>query len=167
LLFYKNIINPETMVEISALLTEISRTIWGPPLIAALLVISIYFSLKLKFLQISRLKLALKYVIEGKKHQKGKGDISNFASLCTALSATLGTGNIVGVALAITTGGPGAIFWMWIAAFFGMAVKYAEGLLAVKYRQTGSDGKIAGGPCITLRWDWAVNFSPRHLRFSE
>ncbi|MDR2812680.1 MAG: sodium:alanine symporter family protein [Puniceicoccales bacterium] len=128
------------------LVMAINRTIWGLPLITALLGISIYFSFKLKFLQISRLKLAIKYVIDGKKYQDGKGDISNFASFCAALSATLGTGNIVGVALAVTTGGPGAIFWMWIAAFFGMAAKYAEGLLAIKYRQMGSDGKIAGGP---------------------
>jgi AGCS family alanine or glycine:cation symporter len=108
--------------------------------------ISIYFSFKLKFLQISRLKLATKYIIADKKCEGDRGDISNFASLCTALSATLGTGNIVGVAIAIAIGGPGTIFWMWIAALFGMAVKYAEGLLAIKYRRTGSDGKIAGGP---------------------
>ncbi|GHT98881.1 transporter [Alphaproteobacteria bacterium] len=135
------------MSELEGIIISISRMIWGIPLIAALLGIGIYFSFKLRFLQVSHLKLAIKYVISGDKHSdKYVGDISNFASLCTALSATIGTGNIVGVALAITTGGPGALFWIWISAFFCMALKYAEGVLAIKYRTVGSDGKISGGP---------------------
>ncbi|MDR3179973.1 MAG: sodium:alanine symporter family protein [Holosporaceae bacterium] len=129
-------------------ITIISRTIWGIPLISILAFVSIYFSFKLNFLQFFRLKQAIKYLLEKNNDASSKsmGDISNFASLCTALSATVGTGNIVGVALAVSTGGPGALFWMWIAAFFGMAAKYAEGFLAIKYRRIGADGKIAGGP---------------------
>jgi AGCS family alanine or glycine:cation symporter len=129
-------------------ITMVSRTIWGIPLISILAFVSIYFSFKLNFLQFFRLKQAIKYLLEKKEDTQGQpaGDISNFASLCTALSATVGTGNIVGVALAISTGGPGALFWMWVAAFFGMAAKYAEGFLAIKYRLIGADGKIAGGP---------------------
>ncbi|GHT92471.1 transporter [Alphaproteobacteria bacterium] len=135
------------MTELESILISISRMIWGIPLIAALLGTGVYFSFKLKFLQVSHLKLAIKYVINGdKQSDKYVGDISNFASLCTALSATIGTGNIVGVALAITTGGPGALFWIWISAFFCMILKYAEGVLAIKYRTVGSDGKISGGP---------------------
>jgi AGCS family alanine or glycine:cation symporter len=117
-------------------------------LVIVLVGMSAYFSLKLKFPQIRMLKSAIGYLLGKRKDGSGQilGDISHFASLCTAMSATIGTGNIVGVALAIVTGGPGALFWMWMAAFFGMAAKYAEGFLAIKYRQIGSDGKIAGGP---------------------
>jgi AGCS family alanine or glycine:cation symporter len=129
-------------------ISTISAAIWGFPLIALLIGVSVYFSFKLKMVQIFSLKEGLNYVMckDNSEGESTFGDISNFASLCTALSATIGTGNIVGVALAVVTGGPGAIFWMWIAAFFGMAAKYAEGVLAIKYRKIGSDGKIAGGP---------------------
>ncbi|MDR0556083.1 MAG: sodium:alanine symporter family protein [Holosporaceae bacterium] len=127
-------------------IVEISRIIWGWPLITALSGCGVFLSLKLKFPQIFRLKTAIKYIMSEKEEENLIGDVSNFASLCTALSATVGTGNIVGVALAIAAGGPGVLFWIWVSAFFGMAVKYAEGMLAVKYRQIGSDKKIAGGP---------------------
>jgi AGCS family alanine or glycine:cation symporter len=136
-------------VMFESFLISVSRFIWGLPLIIALLGVSIYFSFKLKFVQFFHLRSAFKYMLKGSKEGTA-GDVSNFASLCTALSATLGVGNIVGVALAISTGGPGALFWIWIATFLGMAVKYAEGLLAVKYRQIGSDGSMAGGPMYYL-----------------
>jgi AGCS family alanine or glycine:cation symporter len=91
--------------------------------------------------------LALKYLFgKSDDDDKGKGDVSSFAALCTALAATIGTGNIVGVATAIKLGGPGALFWMWVAAFFGMTTKYAEGLLAVKYRKVDDNGQMSGGP---------------------
>jgi len=86
------------------------------------------------------------------KNSNKEGDVSSFAALCTALSATIGTGNIVGVATAIKVGGPGALFWMWLAAVFGMATKYAECLLAVKYRKTDANGQMVGGPMYYLQY---------------
>ncbi|MFU2075425.1 alanine/glycine:cation symporter family protein [Gallibacterium anatis] len=126
------------------ILAEIDSFIWGPPLLILLAGTGIYFSIRLGFLQIKALPRALRYLFQ--KGNSGEGDVSAFAALCTALSATIGTGNIVGVATAIQAGGPGAIFWMWIVAFFGMATKYAECLLAVKYRVKDKNGFMAGGP---------------------
>lgn len=126
------------------ILAEIDSFIWGPPLLILLAGTGIYFSLRLGFLQIKSLPRALRYLFQ--RGNSGEGDVSAFAALCTALSATIGTGNIVGVATAIQAGGPGAIFWMWIVAFFGMATKYAECLLAVKYRVKDKNGFMAGGP---------------------
>ena len=115
-------------------LTTLDNLIWGPPLLVLLMGTGLYLTLRLGLLQVVRLPLALKLVFFPAKHDDKAGDVSSFAALCTALSATIGTGNIVGVATAIKLGGPGALFWMWMAAFLGMATKYAEGLLAVKYR---------------------------------
>ena len=130
------------------LLLSINNFIWGPTLLILLVGTGIYFTVKLKLIQISKLRLAFKYVfskdeIEGEDIE---GDVSSFAALCTALSSTIGTGNIVGVATAVVAGGPGAILWMWIAAFFGMATKYAEGVLAIKFREIDENGEMAGGP---------------------
>lgn len=100
-------------------------------------------------MQIFKLPKALSLIFRAQN--TGSGDIDSFKALCTALSATVGTGNIVGVATAIHAGGPGALFWMWMAAFFGMATKYAEGLLAVKYRETDEKGEIAGGPMYYIK----------------
>ena len=123
--------------------------IWGPPLLVLLVGTGILLTLRLKMLQVFKLPKALKLIF--KAQNAGSGDIDSFKALCTALSATVGTGNIVGVATAIAAGGPGAIFWMWMAAFFGMATKYAEGLLAVKYREVDSKGEIAGGPMFYIK----------------
>lgn len=122
--------------------------VWGPPLLILLVGTGLYLTIRLGFIQVRYLPLALRYVFGGKKDadSKGEGDVSSFAALCTALSATIGTGNIVGVATAIKLGGPGALFWMWLAAVLGMATKYAECLLAVKYREVDSNGQILGGP---------------------
>ena len=130
------------------ILSTINNFIWGPPLLILLVGTGIYFTFRLRLIQLSKLKLAFKYVFSKDENdiEDLEGDVSSFAALCTALSSTIGTGNIVGVATAIVAGGPGAIFWMWIAAFFGMATKYAEGVLAVKYREVDSNGQIAGGP---------------------
>lgn len=117
--------------------------VWGPPLLILLVGTGIYLSLRLGLLQVFKLPLAFRLIFT---EDKGEGDISSFAALATALAATVGTGNIVGVATAIKTGGPGALFWMWLAAFFGMATKYAEGLLAIKYRTKDANGEVAGGP---------------------
>ncbi|MDR0677466.1 MAG: amino acid carrier protein [Holosporaceae bacterium] len=135
------------MEQIVFFITKTSQIIWGYPLITALLCLSAYFSFKMNFPQFRYLKFAIKLSLEGKKHSFNlAGNISNYASLCTALSATLGTGNIVGVALAVAIGGPGVLFWIWVSGFLGMATKYSEGFLAVKYRCVENDGGTSGGP---------------------
>jgi AGCS family alanine or glycine:cation symporter len=125
-------------------LVKIDNLVWGVPLMVLILAAGIYLTCRLGGLQILRLPLALKYMF--KDEEAADGEVSSFAALCTALSATIGTGNIVGVATAISTGGPGALFWMEVAAFFGMATKYSEGLLAVKYRVLDENNHALGGP---------------------
>lgn len=141
-------------MQLKEVLQSISDLIWGPPLLILLVGTGVYLTLRLKLLQIFKLPLALKYVF-GKDEEKDiediEGDVSSFGALCTALSATIGTGNIVGVATAVKAGGPGALFWMWIAAFFGMATKYAEGVLAIKYREVDENGNMAGGPMYYIQ----------------
>ena len=132
-----------------AVLNEIDNFIWGPPLLVLLVGTGILLTIRLHLLQIFKLPKALSLIFRAQN--TGSGDIDSFKALCTALSATVGTGNIVGVATAIHAGGPGALFWMWMAAFFGMATKYAEGLLAVKYRETDEKGEIAGGPMYYIK----------------
>ncbi len=124
-------------------LNQLDSFVWGPPLLMLLVGTGIYLTLRLGFLQVVRLPKAFKLIFV---QDKGHGDVSSFAALCTALAATVGTGNIIGVATAIKVGGPGALFWMWMAAFFGMATKYSEGLLAIKFRRKDNNGQIAGGP---------------------
>ncbi|OEE30278.1 sodium:alanine symporter [Vibrio cyclitrophicus ZF170] len=138
------------MNHLQATLQTINQFVWGPPLLILLVGTGIYFTFRLGLLQFRHLPTALKMVFS--KDKSGTGDVSSFAALCTALSATIGTGNIVGVATAIKIGGPGALFWMWLAAVFGMATKYAECLLAVKYRRTDSNGEIVGGPMYYLQY---------------
>lgn len=138
------------MQNFQEILQSIDSFIWGPPLLLLLVGTGIYLTFRLGMLQITKLPLALKYLFSGDKGTGKQGDISSFAALCTALSATIGTGNIVGVATAIKAGGPGALFWMWVAAFFGMATKYAECLLSVKYRVKDEKGQMAGGPMYYL-----------------
>lgn len=133
------------------LLDKINGLVWGVPLLALLVGTGLYLTFTLGFIQIKRLPLALKLLFSKNNDANAKGDVSSFAALCTALSATIGTGNIVGVATAIQLGGPGAMFWMWVAAFFGMATKYAECLLAVKFRETDSKGNMSGGPMYYLQ----------------
>ena len=138
------------MSSIQSALTAIDNFIWGPPLLILLGGTGVYLTLRLGLLQVVRLPLALRLVFGRDQGQGKQGDVSSFGALCTALSATIGTGNIVGVATAIKLGGPGALFWMWMAALFGMATKYAECLLAVKYRQQDANGQMAGGPMYYL-----------------
>ncbi|MGL5032093.1 MAG: alanine/glycine:cation symporter family protein [Aeromonas sp.] len=138
------------MSSIQSALSAIDSFIWGPPLLILLVGTGIYLTLRLGLLQVVRLPLALRLVFGRDQGQGKQGDVSSFAALCTALSATIGTGNIVGVATAIKLGGPGALFWMWMAALFGMATKYAECLLAVKYREQDANGQMAGGPMYYL-----------------
>ncbi len=135
-------------------LEKIDSIIWGPPLLILLVGTGLYLTFRLKVLQVFKLPMALKFVFgkdEEAKDEDAQGDVSSFAALCTALSATIGTGNIVGVATAIKAGGPGALLWMWLAAFFGMATKYAEGLLAIKYREVDENGEMCGGPMYYIQ----------------
>lgn len=125
-------------------LNKVDAFIWGPPLLVLLVGTGILLTVKLGVIQIIKLPRALRLIFSAEN--KGSGDVSSFAALCTALAATVGTGNIVGVATAIKAGGPGALFWMWIAAFFGMATKYSEGVLAIKYRTKDKNGQVSGGP---------------------
>ena len=146
------------MNKLNDIIAEIDSAVWGIPLIVLILFCGVFLTVRLGFLQVRRLGTALKYML--KDEETGHGEVSSFAALCTALSATVGTGNIVGVATAIAAGGPGALFWMEVAAFFGMATKYAEGLLAIKYRMVDANGNILGGPFYYIqngmgkRWKW-------------
>lgn len=129
---------------LTAWVERVNDWVWGVPLIASILAVGILLTLMLRFRHIANLRHAFESIFRGEKDSHG--EVSAFGALCTALSATIGTGNIVGVATAIGAGGPGALFWMEVAAFFGMATKYAEGLLAVKYREVTADGRVLGGP---------------------
>lgn len=124
----------------------------------------ILLSVRLRFLQVFCLKKALSLIYSAKNN--GEGDINSFKALCTALAATIGTGNIVGVATAVHAGGPGALFWMWMAAFFGMATKYAEGLLAVKYREVDAQGHISGGPMYYIKNGLGEKWKPLGTAFA-
>lgn len=146
------------------LLNQIDSLVWGPPLLILLVGTGIYLTLRLRLLQISRLSRAFRLIfVSGEDHH---GDVSSFAALCTALAATVGTGNIIGVATAIKVGGPGALFWMWLAAFFGMATKYAEGLLAIKYRSKDAHGAIAGGPMHYILLGMGEKWRPLAIFFA-
>ena len=146
------------MEQFEKMLDAIDGVIWGPVLIVLILLVGIWLTVRTKFLQVFHLPKALKFMVQNE--EGGDGEVSSFGALCTALSATIGTGNIVGVATAVFGGGPGALFWMWLAAFFGMATKYAEGLLAVKYRVLTPEGKALGGPFYYIergmgkKWKW-------------
>ncbi|SPY33650.1 alanine/glycine:cation symporter family protein [Pasteurella canis] len=131
---------------LESILSSINSFVWGPPLLILLSGTGLYLTFRLGFIQFIYLPRALSYLFKTEKGMGKKGDVSSFAALCTALAATIGTGNIVGVATAVQAGGPGAVFWMWLVALLGMATKYAECLLAVKYRVRDKQGFMAGGP---------------------
>ncbi|HEM3726222.1 TPA: sodium:alanine symporter family protein [Streptococcus suis] len=146
------------------LMQHINDFVWGPPLLLLLVGTGVYFTLRLGVFQVSKLPTAFRLIFSS--DQSGQGDVSSFAALCTALAATVGTGNIVGVATAITTGGPGALFWMWVAAFFGMATKYAEGFLAIKYRTKDANGQTAGGPMHYITLGMGQKWKPLAVFFA-
>lgn len=145
------------------LLKAIDAFVWGPPLLILLVGTGIYLTIRLGLLQVARLPKAFQLIFT---KDKGHGDVSSFAALCTALAATVGTGNIIGVATAIKVGGPGALFWMWMAAFFGMATKYAEGLLAIKYRSKDANGAVAGGPMHYILLGMGEKWRPLAIFFA-
>ncbi|HEL9636504.1 TPA: sodium:alanine symporter family protein [Streptococcus suis] len=146
------------------LFKAINNLVWGPPLLLLLVGTGVYLTLRLGVFQIGKLPTAFRLIFSS--DQSGQGDVSSFAALCTALAATVGTGNIVGVATAITTGGPGALFWMWVAAFFGMATKYAEGFLAIKYRTKDANGQAAGGPMHYITLGMGKKWKPLAVFFA-
>ncbi len=146
------------------ILNEIDSFVWGPPLLVLLVGTGIWLTIRLKLIQIFKLGEALKLIFSAKND--GSGDVNSFKALCTALAATVGTGNIVGVATAVKAGGPGALFWMWIAAFFGMATKYAECLLAVKYRTVDANGNISGGPMYYIENGLGKAYKPLAVLFA-
>ena len=143
---------------VNKFLTKVDDLVWGVPLMILIMAGGILLTIRLGLLQVRKLPLALKWMV--KNEEEGEGEVTSFGALCTALSATIGTGNIVGVATAIGAGGPGALFWMELAAFFGMATKYAEGLLAVKYRVVDEENHALGGPFYYIEkgigegWKW-------------
>lgn len=131
------------------IIDSINDIVWGPPLLIFLVVVGIILTVRLRGLQIRHLVYAHKLAFT-KDDSKEKGDISHFEALMTALAATIGIGSITGVSTAIAIGGLGSLFWMWVAAFFGMATKYAEAILAIKYRRVDSNGEMCGGPMYYL-----------------
>jgi len=141
------------------IITTINNWAWGPVMLVLLLGTGIYLSAGLRFVTIRKIPTAFALLLSGRKGG-GKGDISPFSALMTSLSATIGTGNIAGVATALALGGPGALFWMWITALVGMATKYAEAVCAVTYREQDEDGNYSGGPMYYIRnglhkrWHW-------------
>ena len=143
----------------SELITAINELAWGPPMLVLLLGTGLYLSLGLRFMTVRKIPVALRLLLQGRAG-KGEGDISPFNALMTSLSATIGTGNIAGVATAVALGGPGALFWMWITALLGMATKYAEAVCAVRFREQDALGNYSGGPMYYIRnglhkrWHW-------------
>jgi alanine or glycine:cation symporter, AGCS family len=154
------------MQNLQSIMETLSGWVWGPYMLVLIVGTGVFLTFRLLFWQFRMLPLAFKQVFGKHPDKKEDGDISQFASLMTALSATIGTGNIAGVATACVLGGPGAVFWMWMTALFGMATKYGEGVLAVKYRHKNEKGEMNGGPMYYIerglgsKWKWlAVVFA--------
>ena len=143
------------METINSFFADLSSFLWGWPMIILLLGTHIFLTIRLKFPQ-RKIFVAIKLSV--KRDKDSQGDVSQFGALATALAATIGTGNIIGVATAIALGGPGAVLWCWLTGIFGISTKYAEGLLAIKYRNKTPDGKMLGGPMYALEkglgWKW-------------
>jgi len=150
----------DTLETINRILEIIDGFVWGVPLIVLILAGGLLLTIRTGVIQLRKLPLALKWIFEKENNGDEKGEVSSFGALMTALSATVGTGNIVGVATAVSTGGPGALFWMVVTAFIGMATKYSEGFLAIRFRDFDADGKALGGPFMYIekgmgpRWKW-------------
>jgi AGCS family alanine or glycine:cation symporter len=135
------------MEDLTKLLDQLASVVWGPPMLILLVGTHVYLTFRLRFIQ-RYMGKAIRISLQ--RGAEGEGDVSQFGALTTALAATIGTGNIVGVATAVASGGPGAVLWMWLTGVFGIATKYGEALLSVKYRVTAADGTMAGGPMYVL-----------------
>ena len=149
------------METLTAIVTSINNFVWGPPMLILILGTGLFLQVRLKLMPVLRIGTGFRMVWQGRKPEAGAaGEISPYAALMTALAATVGTGNIAGVATAIAIGGPGALFWMWMTALVGMATKYAEVLLAVHFRETDDQGEQMGGPMFAIKnglgrgWAW-------------
>ena len=146
------------MEKISQIVSKISEFIWGTPLLILLLFVGVLLTVRLKGIQITKLFKAMKYSVQNE--EDGIGEVSSFGALCISLSATIGTGSIIGVAMAISIGGPGALFWLVVAGILGMATKYAEGFLGIRFRKIRKDGTTMGGPYAYIeygmgsKWKW-------------
>ena len=150
-------------MDFATLMADINKFVWGPVMLGLLVGTGVFLTVRLKFLPWRNLVYAIRMIF--RHRDEHEGDISPFQSLMTALSATVGTGNIVGVATAMVLGGPGALVWMWISAAFGLSTKYAESVLAVKYRETNSVGEMSGGPMYAMRHGIKNKFVGRTLAF--
>lgn len=141
------------MERLGAIISAVDDFVWGPVMLILLVGTGIFLTIRLKFLPWRNLGYAIKSTLskEARKKDKGTGDISPFSALTTALAATIGTGNIVGVATAMVSGGPGALVWMWISALFGLTSKFSECMLAIKYREVNEKGEMSGGPMYTMK----------------
>ena len=148
--------------------SAVNNFIWGVPAMICIIGVGLYLSIRMRFIQLRKLSLALRETIGKVFHKKeaAKGSLTPFQAVCTALAATVGTGNIAGVAGAIAIGGPGAVFWMWISALLGMCTKFSEVILAVHFRERNEQGDLVGGPMYFIKnglgkkWQWlAVLFS--------
>ncbi|GAA4881079.1 sodium:alanine symporter family protein [Ferrimonas pelagia] len=145
---------------LTELVAQLNGIVWGIPMLVLILGVGLYLTLGLGFMPMRKLGLGFSLLWQGRSEGGDKGDISAFNALMTSLSATIGTGNIAGVATAVAMGGPGALFWMWCTALVGMATKYAEAVLAVKYREKGDNGEYVGGPMyyikngLSSKWGW-------------
>ncbi|MDP3187034.1 sodium:alanine symporter family protein, partial [Limnobacter sp.] len=149
------------MEALTQFVNAVNGIVWGPPMLIAILGTGLYLQLRLKLMPIFKIGLGFRWIWKSRTPEAdAKGDITPYAALMTALAATVGTGNIAGVATAIALGGPGALFWMWMTALVGMATKYAEVLLAVHYRETDELGQQVGGPMYAIKnglgknWKW-------------
>lgn len=138
------------MESIANFVGAVNSLVWGPYMLALLVGTGLFLTVRLKFMSFRYLPYALKLAFSPHQDENSEGDINHFQALMTALAATIGTGNIAGVATAVVLGGPGAIFWMWVTALVGMATKYSEAILAVKYRIVDERGEMAGGPMYFL-----------------
>ena len=137
---------------LTAVLDKIDTFVWGPVMLILLVGTGIFLTIRTKALCWRNLPYALKSVLSKEARQKkGDGDVSPFSALTTALAATIGTGNIVGVATAMVSGGPGALVWMWLSAAFGITSKFSECMLAIKYREINEKGEMSGGPMYTMK----------------
>lgn len=141
---------------ITTWLSELNGIVWGVPMLVGILGVGIYMQIRLAFLPIRKIGTGFRLLFQ-KNESRGEGQISPFNALMTALSATIGTGNIAGVATAVVMGGPGALFWMWMTALVGMATKYSEAVLAVRFREVDKYGQYIGGPMYYIKMDWGLN----------
>ena len=149
-----------SMDYLAEMIAAVDKMVWGPVMLVLLVGTGVVLTVRCRFLTWRNLPWAIRVTLSRESREKGKdnGDVSSFAALTTALAATIGTGNIVGVATAMAAGGPGALVWMWVSAFFGLSSKFAECMLAVKYREKNERGEMSGGPMYTMKNAWKLKY---------